>query len=77
MGFRWFVMRKAKSFGLCGWVKNRFNGSVEIEVQGDQESLDLFELAVREGPRLAIVSELESEDVPVRDGERGFQLSFW
>jgi acylphosphatase len=70
-------MRKAKSFGLCGWVKNRFDGSVEIEVQGDPGSLDLFVLAVRDGPRLAMISELESEDVPVRDGERGFQIAFW
>jgi acylphosphatase len=77
VGYRWFVMRKAKSLGLSGWVKNRFDGSVEIEVQGDSESLDLFELAVRDGPRLAMVSDLISEDASVRDDERGFQIAFW
>lgn len=70
-------MRKAKSLGLGGWVKNRYDGSVEMEVQGDSENLDLFELAVKDGSRLAIVSDLISEEVPVRDDERGFQLAFW
>jgi acylphosphatase len=77
VGYRWFVMRKAKSLGLTGCVKNRFDGSVEIEVQGDGENLDLFELAVRDGPRLAVVSDLISEEIEVRNDERGFQIALW
>jgi acylphosphatase len=77
VGYRWFVMRRAKSFGLSGWVKNRFDGSVEMEVQGDSENIDLFELTVKDGPRLAAVSDMSSEGVPLREDERGFQIAFW
>ena len=31
VGFRWFVQRKAESIGIKGWVRNLYDGKVEIE----------------------------------------------
>lgn len=36
VGIRYSVYRKAESFGLCGYVKNMFDGSVNIEVEGEE-----------------------------------------
>lgn len=42
VGFRYSVQTKALEHGLLGWVKNKLDGTVEIEVEGDQESIDSF-----------------------------------
>ncbi|MFA5029240.1 MAG: acylphosphatase [Patescibacteria group bacterium] len=39
VGFRFAALRKARELGLKGWVKNDFNGSVEIVAEGVDENL--------------------------------------
>ncbi len=34
VGFRYRAMNIAQMLGLTGWVKNRWDGKVEMEVQG-------------------------------------------
>ncbi len=58
VGFRYFVAQKAEEYGVKGWVRNRWDGTVEIEAEGDVEQLNRFSLAVRKGPRGAFVSDL-------------------
>ena len=41
VGFRPFVYQIAKDSGLTGWVRNT-SGSVEIEVEGEEEALEIF-----------------------------------
>jgi acylphosphatase len=50
VGFRWFVVEKARELRLSGWVKNRLDGNVEIAAAGDPPSLELLEAAVVAGP---------------------------
>jgi acylphosphatase len=50
VGFRWFVVEKARELRLAGWVKNRSDGNVEIAAAGDPPSLELLEAAVVAGP---------------------------
>jgi acylphosphatase len=50
VGFRWFVVEKARQLRLAGWVKNRSDGNVEIAAAGDAASLELLEAAVVAGP---------------------------
>ena len=42
VGFRWFACREARRLGLTGWVCNREDGSVELEVQGDAHTVGRF-----------------------------------
>ena len=49
VGFRWFACREARRLGLTGWVANRDDGSVELEVQGAREPVDRFLAALRRG----------------------------
>jgi len=51
----------AESLGVRGWVRNCFNGDVEVEAEGTRESLDLFASRLREGPTLARVRDMEIE----------------
>ena len=38
VGFRYYSVNKARQLGLTGWVKNLCDGSVEMEVQGEERS---------------------------------------
>ncbi len=39
VGMRYSVYRKAVSLGLSGYVKNMLDGSVKIEVEGDEAAI--------------------------------------
>ena len=40
VGFRYHAAYKARFLGLTGWVRNCYDGSVEMEVQGEPEPID-------------------------------------
>ena len=48
VGFRPFIYRLTQDHNLKGWVRNT-SGSVEIEVEGDEESLENFLIDLRTG----------------------------
>jgi acylphosphatase len=58
VGFRWFVREAARRHRLAGWVRNRADGSVELEVSGDDGGVHEFLATVREGPAGARVDEV-------------------
>lgn len=42
VGFRWTTRRLANSLGLTGWVRNEWDGSVSMELQGTNEQIAEF-----------------------------------
>jgi acylphosphatase len=68
VGFRWYAVRQARSRGVAGWVRNRDDGAVEAEAEGDRAALDAFVADLRLGPAHAQVTEIEAEwsDPPPR-----------
>jgi len=74
VGFRYFAMRAAQAAGVTGWVRNMWDGGVEIEVQGDKASILLFTDAIRGGPSHAKVDSLDFKNVSTIHGEGSFQV---
>jgi acylphosphatase len=60
VGFRFAVRRLARDLGLTGFAMNQPDGSVLVEAEGSPERLEKLELFLREGPRLAAVTSLDS-----------------
>ena len=50
VGFRQFVLMTAINLDLTGWVRNTFEGSVEVVAEGRQDILDTLLFALRQGP---------------------------
>jgi len=63
--FRASTKLVAKKIGLKGYVENRADGSVYIEVEGNKEQLDQFLDWCKRGPENAIVEKLSSADGPI------------
>jgi len=64
VGFRWFVIQRARGAGLRGWVRNRPDGSVECVAEGSRPVLEGLLRELHHGPRSAAVTEVESEWCP-------------
>ncbi len=58
VGFRYFVLATARALGVCGWVRNLRDGSVEVQAVGEPGAVRRLEAALREGPGHARVDEL-------------------
>ncbi|MBI3872894.1 MAG: acylphosphatase [candidate division Zixibacteria bacterium] len=68
VGYRYSVARRAKECQITGWVKNRSDGSVEIEAVGARGMLEEFLRYVRVGPPASHIAGLQTQwfdDEPV------------
>ena len=63
VGYRFFAQEAAAREGLGGFVRNREDGRVEVQAEGDQAGLDRFERALHQGPPGARVERVEVEDL--------------
>jgi acylphosphatase len=71
--FRATAKEVADSLGVKGFVRNRNDGSVYIEVEGETADLDRFVSWCRQGPPRAVVSNIEVADGTVV-GFTGFEI---
>jgi acylphosphatase len=63
VGFRYSALQKANEIGVRGFVKNRPDGSVYMEVEAEPELLDKFILWCRQGPSWSIVDDIKVADI--------------
>lgn len=61
VGYRAFVVQKAQELGLKGWARNRWDGSVEVLAEGKRETLERLLTALRAGPRMSHVTDVQVE----------------
>ena len=59
VGFRYFVMQAAMDRNLTGWVRNRYNGQVEVLAEGEHDALNGFLVQLRRGPVSAVVENVQ------------------
>ena len=62
VGFRYFAQEAAGVEGLSGSVRNQPDGSVEVVVEGESESVWRFEAKLRRGPPGARIDGVEVND---------------
>ncbi len=74
VGFRYFAERHAHQLGLAGYVRNCWDGSVEVYVIGDEVSLEAFKRHLAEGPRSARVAAVEESSEHVEARYTGFVI---
>ena len=74
VGFRFFTRDLARRYGLGGFVRNRADGAVEIEVQGEDGTLAAFLKDLEIGPRSADVTGMDLNELEVVDAPCGFEI---
>src|SRR5207237_10121197 len=55
VGFRWSVRHIAKGFDVTGWVRNRLDGRVEVQVNGEEDEVRAFLDGIAQADLRAII----------------------
>jgi acylphosphatase len=76
VGFRYFTQEQAAGHGLNGWVRNLYDGSVELEAEGEEDILEKFLRRIKEGPSFGCVADMKTQSIPVKDDKDGFHITF-
>lgn len=76
VGFRFFARDLARRYRLDGFVRNRADGTVEVEVQGGEGTLAAFLKDLEIGPRSAHVTGIELKEIEVKDTLDSFDITF-
>jgi acylphosphatase len=75
VGFRYFALTEASHLNLAGYVRNRPDGSVELELEGPDAAVARMLAWLAHGPRSAIVDSLDVSDIPPL-GEADFTIAY-
>lgn len=76
VGFRYFTQHEALKRQLTGWVRNNDDGTVELEIQGNEEAIRLFMDTIREGTLFAKVTDVSIREIPCVQNEKQFRIMY-
>jgi len=75
VGFRYHVKQLALGFEVIGWVKNKRDGDVELQVMGDKDEVTDFIAEIVEESELApLIKDYRSVDIAPLENCRGFRI---
>ena len=72
VGFRYRALYAARAMGLTGWVQNLWDGRVEMEVQGDEETITEMIKRIRTSSYIEI-TDAKWTKIPL-ESEFGFHI---
>lgn len=75
VGFRYTANNAANQYHLTGYVKNEYDGSVTVEVQGAEEAIYLFIKSLANDRYIAI-DDIQKQQIPIEADERGFIVQY-
>ena len=73
VGFRWHARHAALALGLTGWVKNEYDGSVTMEIQGSEAGIDRLIQELQAG-RYIDIQDIRMSKIPTDPEERDFRV---
>lgn len=66
VGFRYHARYGAEMLGLTGWVRNLYDGPVEMEVQGKEEDIDKLIVLLQQG-RYINITDMKVKSKPTEN----------
>lgn len=76
VGFRAYVAGHMRRLGLTGWVRNRWDGAVEVVVEGPRSLLEQALRLIQRGPSEAEVEQSEVSWLPATGEFHDFRIAF-
>ena len=72
VGFRYRVLHAANSLGITGLVRNEWDGSVSMEVQGTEADIDQMILMIQRGTYV-MIRDMKVKSLPL-EKEESFRI---
>ena len=67
--FRDWTVKVARELNLRGWARNRRDGTVEVQVEGDTDAIERYITVAHDGPPAADVTSIERHDAASEENE--------
>lgn len=74
VGYRWFVMRRARQLELVGWAANQPDGTVRVVAEGPGDALDELVRELENGPAGAAVRSVGVERLAATGAFTRFEI---
>ena len=75
VGFRYTARLAAKQMGVTGWVRNEYDGTVVMEIQGRPILVNQVLMRLNTDSYIRI-EWMDSKEIPVVEGEKSFRVTF-
>ena len=75
VGFRYLARQAASYLNLTGWIRNEYDGSVLMELQGKRSDVERLLPTVQDG-RWIRIDRIQEEVLDVNETERSFRVLF-
>ena len=76
VGFRYFTNHIANRIGVYGYVKNLWDGSVEVYAVGTEQQLSILKTGLSKGPSYSYVEKIIEEEAPINSNYYTFDIRF-
>ena len=74
VGFRYTAKYLARSLGLTGWVRNDWEGTVTMEVQGREALINKLLVGLNNS-RFITIDWMDTKEIPLKE-ERTFDVKY-
>lgn len=75
VGFRYHASNAARGLSLTGWVRNEYDGSVTIEVQGEEVLIDRM-LQMLNSDLYIDIQTMDMKKIALVENEAGFGVKY-
>jgi acylphosphatase len=76
VSFRYYTLRRASELGVGGFVRNHWDGSVEVVAEGERGAVDRLLSWLHSGPPSAEVERVDSQWEKPSGEFRRFEVTF-
>ena len=74
VGYRYFAFNAARKLAVTGWVRNRADGTVELEAQGTRGAVAAFIGRLKSGNQWSRVHDVQVTAMAAQPSDRAFRI---
>ncbi len=76
VGFRRFAQQTARELRICGWVRNKADGSVELELEGPKRTIELYIEQLKRGNQHSQIDRIFRSELPLTHDYQSFYIRY-
>jgi len=76
VSFRYYTQRRAQELGLSGYVRNAWDGTVQVVAEGPRPAVEALLSFLRVGPRAAFVTQVDTSWPPATGSFHRFEVRY-
>jgi acylphosphatase len=74
VSFRYYTRQQAQQLDVTGYVRNRWDGTVEVVAEGSRQSVDQLLSWLHRGPSMALVEKVDAQWLPCAGEFQRFEV---